>query len=957
MDDKLTSHLDLDTTGAASEHTKRRRVSLACDACRRKKIKCNGTKPTCQNCAASKKECKYTPSERKECIRKRGTRKSTLSAIELRLRNIEFTLLDLSKVAMDKPRKKRQKPIDSTEIFCLETRGLTKPIVSNGSSPRNDHENIDKDQSETVKIHPDSVSTGNSKDVLPVDLNGKNTSCASVVKMEPDTSGLVFGPPRALTEDPIYLNLQARKQRLFKVNPDLVNATLVKTSNIFYLGESSFFLCSPVVLRWIADKTGDNSVVPNATRMIYDAYMAGFEAFRSLAKQNDHPTPIPASVLTFCVQVFKKTMKISSVISSDELDQLVENELNVSDDISKRNGLAEKTILHAVTALCLLLFQGVPETMSSLPFKFDMSDVYRQLNSSYYYFFRFSIIGNSIMGVKAGALLLLVSMFSLYHNPTRTISAIALRLAQSRGLHQKKFTAKLSPIEAERQHRLWWTIYMLEKSVTMKFGIPSMIDDDNITTPLPVYNPSFEDDTDGICFLRTQSELLLIWSKVNSLMTMSDLSLATITTKDRLLRLLQLDHELEDWAQRLPDKIKFTHENMRSYNFDMNVFTSDAWNFQFCTLLSHSSYYFVKITIYRFIAFHPGWIYKVSSENDDDHESNDSPPPPPSSLDERTKFKQPSQQQHRAEQSWVERYNGVKLIPRQIAKDNPSLMESFKIALDCSRKSIYNVLSVEFSPVQLFSTNMLLLNSYITLYIKCLMLPLDPETESDLKLLEVTVDIFLKVCFFLRDIWPQNDKNNLLGFLKDVVQRFVVKKKIEKEKEDFRKQQQQQQQQHDDEIINEDIYVGMNCSSSFSLPTGSATVENANLYDVTSASVPISSLKPFPGPSEIAQSPVDHNNLTLPPFIPAFNNIQTTTGQGSGPASAASQQQQQQQQPIPSSFSNLEEAKTDKRDSSNNPNSIFENLMFLEDPGVFNSLFQLFSSWEGGRNFEPWTEE
>lgn len=51
--------------GPDDQPTKRQRVSLACDTCRKKKIKCNGKTPACTNCVNNKLECTYTQPERK----------------------------------------------------------------------------------------------------------------------------------------------------------------------------------------------------------------------------------------------------------------------------------------------------------------------------------------------------------------------------------------------------------------------------------------------------------------------------------------------------------------------------------------------------------------------------------------------------------------------------------------------------------------------------------------------------------------------------------------------------------------------------------------------------------------------------------------------------------------------------------------------------------------------------
>ncbi|KAL6871951.1 hypothetical protein J3F83DRAFT_625457 [Trichoderma novae-zelandiae] len=64
---------------AASE-AKRRRVSLACDACRTARERCDGGRPHCGRCVSSNRPCSYTPTSRK-----RGIQSGYLRAIEVSL--------------------------------------------------------------------------------------------------------------------------------------------------------------------------------------------------------------------------------------------------------------------------------------------------------------------------------------------------------------------------------------------------------------------------------------------------------------------------------------------------------------------------------------------------------------------------------------------------------------------------------------------------------------------------------------------------------------------------------------------------------------------------------------------------------------------------------------------------------------------------------------------------------
>lgn len=60
--------------------TKRRRVSLACDACRTARERCDGGRPHCGRCVSQRRSCSYTPASKK-----RGIQSGYLRAIELSL--------------------------------------------------------------------------------------------------------------------------------------------------------------------------------------------------------------------------------------------------------------------------------------------------------------------------------------------------------------------------------------------------------------------------------------------------------------------------------------------------------------------------------------------------------------------------------------------------------------------------------------------------------------------------------------------------------------------------------------------------------------------------------------------------------------------------------------------------------------------------------------------------------
>jgi len=87
----LTHTVDIDNNPVTeTQPIKRKRLTQACDACRKKKVKCSGEKPSCNNCRRLGTTCTYLPS-----TRKRGPRVGLVESLEKRLQQMEKLLQPL----------------------------------------------------------------------------------------------------------------------------------------------------------------------------------------------------------------------------------------------------------------------------------------------------------------------------------------------------------------------------------------------------------------------------------------------------------------------------------------------------------------------------------------------------------------------------------------------------------------------------------------------------------------------------------------------------------------------------------------------------------------------------------------------------------------------------------------------------------------------------------------------
>ncbi|OQU95201.1 Fungal specific transcription factor domain-containing protein [Cladophialophora immunda] len=66
----------------------------------------------------------------------------------------------------------------------------------------------------------------------------------------------------------------------------------------------------------------------------------------------------------------------------------------------------------------------------------------------------------------------------------------AVQLAQAKGLHREPSASwGLSSADLLTRNWLWWTIYIIDKQISLRSGRPSSIDDNDISTPIPTTGP------------------------------------------------------------------------------------------------------------------------------------------------------------------------------------------------------------------------------------------------------------------------------------------------------------------------------------------------------------------------------------------------------------------------------------------------------------------------------------
>ena len=164
---------------------------------------------------------------------------------------------------------------------------------------------------------------------------------------------------------------------------------------------------------------------------------------------------------------------------------------------------------------------------------------------------------------------------SLELDNSGTVVSLAIRMAQSLGLHLDTTTSTLKPIDQEVQKRVWWGCFVIDRLLSMKVGRPPTIHDGpDITVGLPLaiddeyltnnsegslsQPPGIPSNFEFLTCVVTQCRLLERICNTLYNRRHMDTSKPGLTDIPKLLALsIQLDGDLMAWQQTLPPHLQF----------------------------------------------------------------------------------------------------------------------------------------------------------------------------------------------------------------------------------------------------------------------------------------------------------------------------------------------------------------------------------------------------------------
>ncbi|KAG4031278.1 hypothetical protein MFRU_009g00680 [Monilinia fructicola] len=163
----------------------------------------------------------------------------------------------------------------------------------------------------------------------------------------------------------------------------------------------------------------------------------------------------------------------------------------------------------------------------------------------------------SLLAVQAltGLAFILDTLSDSY--PCSVVSAATIRLAQAIGLHRNISYSGLSEAEIEQRRNVFWIAVMIERGIVIRQGRPSVIHDEDIGVDLPPENQYPTNVNGRFITFRHNATLSLLHGRIyNRLYSAKSF---TKSKAERLRIVGMLDDELQQWCETLPIEVRPGH--------------------------------------------------------------------------------------------------------------------------------------------------------------------------------------------------------------------------------------------------------------------------------------------------------------------------------------------------------------------------------------------------------------
>ncbi|KAL2788696.1 fungal-specific transcription factor domain-containing protein [Aspergillus keveii] len=180
----------------------------------------------------------------------------------------------------------------------------------------------------------------------------------------------------------------------------------------------------------------------------------------------------------------------------------------------------------------------------------------------------------SVENVEAMTLLVVYHLRSASSQGVWYMIGLAMRTAIDLGLHRKANEINLDPITAQIRRRLFWTVYYLERVVSMSLGRPFSIADKHIDLPLPL---DVDDDVRDPALLPPPSPPAPSSPSSNNPDTTTDSHrITTLTFSRYLIKLRRIDSRIQHKIYRADRPLHSLRSKMNALFLELEEWKASA---------------------------------------------------------------------------------------------------------------------------------------------------------------------------------------------------------------------------------------------------------------------------------------------------------------------------------------------------------------------------------------------
>lgn len=453
----LTSENHSPGTDTDSKDNSKRRIKIACDICRRKKIKCDGSYP-CENCAQSKKPkvCLYSERLTKRQPRihklshkshnsssktdsvpvKQGINRDSSSSMESRMVKLESVLERLT---------------NTVELLADRIKKPSKPYhLETGYS-------MDIDSREASSATSDAGHRGHEKEGFAHSREG----VASADGTGDGGSNL----PR-MTGYALYIGTQSIFSIFSRDSLDWMEQKLgPRGAECITPLKNTLVVChnklSTFLNKWIEPPLNDAH-----TRQ----------------KLMHRPFPSDSKLVMELVDLYGSIPMITFLVEAETIRKLFISYYDGLSDTSKRRNFTASELLMMTSVLMMGLDVMMDKTRHRKDAKLNHLQE-KLLENAIYYYHRLCLVSEGLETIEA--ILLLISYCDsnwITSHINYIPKAVVVRYAQEIGLHRIEYFNKLSDKEQDRRRVIWWFCYYYDTDMCFRFGKPPSINIDDVTT-------------------------------------------------------------------------------------------------------------------------------------------------------------------------------------------------------------------------------------------------------------------------------------------------------------------------------------------------------------------------------------------------------------------------------------------------------------------------------------------